>query len=135
MARTYLPVLLLLGFVVANAVMMLLLSHLTMRPRPTAVKQTPYESGMPPLGDARERFSVKFYMVAMLFIVFDIETVFMIPWGVYYRQLSCGVDLLPGTACPAAQVSFFGLGEMLVFIAILLVGFVYVWKKGALKWD
>ena len=89
MARSYLPVLLLLGFVVANAVLMLGLSALTMRPRPTPVKQTAYESGIPALGDARERFSVKFYMVAMLFIIFDIETVFMIPWGVYYRQLSC----------------------------------------------
>src|SRR5438876_12346600 len=98
MGRTYLPVLLLLGFVVANAVMMLLLSHLTMRPRPTAVKQTPYESGMPPLGDARERFSVKFYMVAVLFIIFDIETVFMIPWGATFRELSCSVALVNG-AC------------------------------------
>ena len=134
MARTYLPVLLLLGFVVANAVMMLLLSHLTMRPRPTAVKQTPYESGMPPLGDARERFSVKFYMVAVLFIIFDIETVFMIPWGAHFRQLSCGVPLV-NNVCPAGQTSLFGLIEMIVFILILLVGFVYVWKKGALQWD
>jgi len=133
-ARTYLPVLLLLGFVVANAVMMLLLSHLTMRPRPTAVKQTPYESGMPPLGDARERFSVKFYMVAVLFIIFDIETVFMIPWGAHFKQLSCAVPLTNGV-CPAGQTSLFGLTEMVVFILILLVGFIYVWKKGALQWD
>src|SRR6185369_17100992 len=129
MARTYLPVLLLLGFVVANAVMMLLLSHLTMRSRPTAVKQTPYESGMPPLGDARERFSVKFYMVAVLFIIFDIETVFMIPWGAHFRELSCGTALV-NNVCPSGQFSAFGLVEMLVFMAILLVGFLYVWKKG-----
>ena len=134
MGRAYLPLLLLIGFVVLNAVMMIGVSHLTMRPRPTAEKDTAYESGMPPLGDARERFSVKFYMVAMLFIVFDIETVFMIPWGVYYKQLSCAVPLTVA-GCPAGQVSFFGLGEMLVFIGILLVGFVYVWKKGALRWD
>jgi NADH-quinone oxidoreductase subunit A len=134
MARTYLPVLLLLGFVIANAVMMLLLSHLTLRPRPTAVKQTPYESGMPPLGDARERFSVKFYMVAVLFIIFDIETVFMIPWGAQFRQLSCAVPLT-NNGCPAGQTSLFGLMEMIVFIVILLVGFIYVWKKGALQWD
>jgi len=134
MARTYFPVLLLLGFVIANAVGMLVLSHLTIRPRPTPVKQTPYESGIPPLGDARERFSVKFYMVAVLFIVFDIETVFMIPWGAHFRELSCAVPLAGGS-CPAGQISFFGLGEMLVFVAILLVGFVYVWKKGALQWD
>jgi NADH-quinone oxidoreductase subunit A len=134
MGRTYLPVLLLLGFVVANAVMLLLLSHLTMRPRPTAVKQTAYESGMPPLGDARERFSVKFYMVAVLFIIFDIETVFMIPWGAHFRELSCAVPLVDNI-CPASQTSLFGLTEMIVFILILLVGFIYVWKKGALQWD
>ena len=123
LARTYLPVLLLLGFVVANAVMMLVLSHLTLRSRPTAVKQTPYESGMPPLGDARERFSVKFYMVAVLFIIFDIETVFMIPWGAYFRELSCAAPLAAGV-CPAGQTSMFGLVEMVVFILILLVGLV-----------
>jgi NADH-quinone oxidoreductase subunit A len=134
MERTYLPVLLLLGFVIANAVLMLGVSHLTMRSRPTPEKQTAYESGMPPLGDARERFSVKFYMVAMLFIVFDIETVFMIPWGAYFRDLSCAVPLVGGI-CPRGEISLFGLGEMVVFILILLVGFIYVWKKGALQWD
>src|SRR6266540_2622649 len=134
MSRAYLPVLMLLGFVVMNAILIVAISALTLRPRPTAVKQNPYESGIPPLGDARERFSVKFYLVAILFIIFDIETVFMIPWGVYYRQLSCTVPLVRGV-CPAADISFFGLGEMLVFMFILLVGFAYVWKKGALKWD
>jgi NADH-quinone oxidoreductase subunit A len=134
MLHTYFPVLLLLGFVILNGVMMLGLSHLTLRPRPTATKNTPYESGMPPLGDAHERFSVKFYMVAVLFILFDIETVFMIPWGAYYRQLSCTAPLVNGV-CPAGHMSLFGLSEMLVFIIILLVGFIYVWKKGALQWD
>ena len=117
MSRTYLPVLLLLGFVVLNAVLMLGLSHLTMRSRPTPVKQTPYESGMPPLGDARERFSVKFYMVAVLFIIFDIETVFLYPWAVAYDELKV-----------------FGLIEMGVFIALLFAAYVYVWKRGGLEW-
>jgi NADH-quinone oxidoreductase subunit A len=134
MTRTYLPVLLLLGFVVLNAVLIIGASHLTVRQRPTPEKLQAYESGIPVLGDARERFSVKFYMVAMLFIVFDIETVFMIPWGVYYRQLSCARELVNGV-CPAGSLSFFGLGEMLVFMAILVIGFVYVWKKGALQWE
>jgi NADH-quinone oxidoreductase subunit A len=134
MLHTYFPVLLLLGFVIVNAVIMLGLSHLTLRPRPSPVKSTPYESGMPPLGDAHERFSVKFYMVAVLFIIFDIETVFMIPWGAAYRQLSCTTALV-GNNCPAGQMTPFGLMEMIVFIVILLVGFVYVWKKGALQWD
>lgn len=134
MLQTYFPVLLLLGFVIANAVLMLGLSHLTLRPRPTPVKSTAYESGMPPLGDAHERFSVKFYMVAVLFIIFDIETVFLIPWGAYYRQLSCTTALANGV-CPPGNISLFGLMEMIVFMVILLVGFVYVWKKGALQWD
>lgn len=134
MSRAYLPVLMLLGFVVTNGVLIVVLSALLKRSRPTPVKQTPYESGIPVLGDARERFSIKFYLVAILFIVFDIETVFMIPWGVYYKQLSCSVPLV-NNSCAAGQVSFFGLGEMLVFMAILLVGLAYVWKKGALQWD
>ena len=134
MDRTYLPILLLLGFVLVNAIGMIALSHLTIRIRPTPVKDTPYESGIPPLGDARERFSVKFYMVAMLFIIFDIETVFMIPWGAYFRELSCTAALV-GESCPAGATSFFGLGEMIVFMVILLVGYLYVWKKGALQWD
>ncbi|HWP72268.1 MAG TPA: NADH-quinone oxidoreductase subunit A [Gemmatimonadaceae bacterium] len=134
MDRTYLPILLLLGFVLVNAIGMIALSHLTIRIRPTPVKDTPYESGIPPLGDARERFSIKFYMVAMLFIIFDIETVFMIPWAAYFRELSCTSALI-NSACPAGATSFFGLGEMIVFMIILLVGFLYVWKKGALQWD
>jgi NADH-quinone oxidoreductase subunit A len=134
MERTYLPVLLLLGFVAVNAVGMLALSHFLTRARPTPVKQEAYESGIPVIGDARERFSVKFYMVAMLFIVFDIETVFMIPWAAYYQQLSCAQPLVAGV-CAAGQQSFFGLAEMLVFVAILLVGYIYVWKKGAFQWD
>jgi NADH-quinone oxidoreductase subunit A len=134
MERTYLPVLLLLGFVAVNAVAILALSHFLTRARPTPVKQEAYESGMPVIGDARERFSVKFYMVAMLFIVFDIETVFMLPWAAYYQQLSCSVDVV-GRMCPPGYLSFFGLGEMLVFVGILFAGFIYVWKKGALQWD
>jgi NADH-quinone oxidoreductase subunit A len=134
MLRDYLPVLLLLGFAILNAILILGLSSITLRARTTAVKLQPYESGMPQLGDARDRFSVKFYLVAMLFIVFDIETVFMIPWGVAFRKLSCLVPLVDG-ACPNGNISFFGLGEMLVFMAILVVGFVYVWRSGALSWD
>ena len=102
MERTYLPVLLLVGFVVMNAALILLISHLTLRPRPTAVKQTPYESGIPVLGDARERFSVKFYMVAVLFIIFDIETVFLYPLAVRLNALGR-----------------FGLSELVVFVGVV----------------
>ncbi len=118
MLREYLPLLLLIGFVILNAVGMLALSHLFPRRRPTPIKLMPYESGMTPLGTARERFSVKFYLVAMLFILFDIEVVFLIPWGVAFRQLG-----------------LLGLVAMTVFVVILEVGHVYAWKRGALEWD
>ncbi len=134
MARAYFPVLMLFGFVAVNALMIIVISALTVRARPTPVKQQAYESGMPALGDARERFSIRFYLIAILFIIFDIETLFMIPWAVYYKQLSCLVPLV-GDSCPVGHISFFGLGEMLVFMFILLVGFAYAWKKGALQWD
>ena len=130
----YLP--LLIHFLLAGALATALvtLSWIIGYRRPTRAKLSPYECGMTPVGDARQRFSVKFYMVAVLFIIFDIETVFMIPWAVYFRQLSCFVPLV-NDACPVGNISFFGLGEMLVFMLILFVGLVYVWKKGALQWD
>jgi NADH-quinone oxidoreductase subunit A len=86
--------------------------------KPTPEKQAPYECGMQPVGTARERFSVKFYLVAMLFLLFDIEAVFLFPWAVVYRDLK-----------------LFGFFEMLLFIAVVLAGYVYVWKKGALEWE
>jgi NADH-quinone oxidoreductase subunit A len=82
------------------------------------LKDTPYESGMAPTGSARERFSVKFYLVGMIFILFDIEAIFLYPWAVVYRKLK-----------------FFGFFEMFLFIALILVGFFYVWRKGALDWS
>jgi NADH-quinone oxidoreductase subunit A len=121
MLQPYIPLLLLIAFVIANAIMMLGVSHILSTYRRTAVKIAPYESGMPVLGDARERFSVKFYLVAMLFIVFDIETVFMIPWAVAFNQLT--------------EISGLLIIEMFVFILILAVGYVYLWKRGALQWD
>jgi NADH-quinone oxidoreductase subunit A len=81
------------------------------------IKDTPYESGIVPTGDARHRFSVKFYLVAMLFILFDIEAIFLYPWAVVYRDLK-----------------MFGFVEMLVFVVLILSGFFYIWKKGALEW-
>ena len=121
MLQPYIPVLLVVGFVVANAILMLGLSHVLSTYRPTPAKLSPYESGMPVLGDARDRFSIKFYLVAMLFIIFDIETVFMLPWAAAFRQLGEIRGLL--------------LAEMFVFVAILAVGYIYIWKRGALEWD
>src|SRR5437588_10446090 len=122
--QPYIPLLMLVGLAIVAATTMIVASHFLGPRRPTDVKERPYESGMPPLGDAHERFSVKFYMVAVLFIIFDIETVFMIPWGAYFRELSCSAALV-NTVCPVGRVSFFGLSEMLVFMVILLVGFIY----------
>jgi len=121
MLQPYIPILLVTAFVVANAVLMLALSHVLSSYRLTAVKLAPYESGMPVLGDARERFSVKFYLVAMLFIIFDIETVFMLPWAAAFQQLTEIRGLL--------------LAEMFAFVLILAVGYIYIWKRGALEWD
>ena len=121
MLQPYVPLLVLIAFVVANAVLILALSHVLSSYRRTPVKSAPYESGIPVLGDARERFSIKFYLVAMLFIIFDIETVFMIPWAVAFRQLSGISGLL--------------IIEMFIFILILGVGYIYIWKRGALQWD
>jgi NADH-quinone oxidoreductase subunit A len=126
MLQPYIPILILIAFVVANAILMLGLSHVLSDYRRTPTKIAPYESGMPILGDARERFSVKFYLVAMLFIIFDIEVVFMIPWAVAFSQARQGlVQLSPGLV----------ILDMVVFMLILAVGYVYAWKRGALQWD
>jgi NADH-quinone oxidoreductase subunit A len=137
MNRPYLSFLLLLGFVAFNAVLLIGLSHLLAPRRPTPLKDAPYESGMPPLGSAHERFSVKFYLVAMLFIIFDIETVFLIPWGAIYFGGGAGAGGLVGGPAPSlgSLSTGFLLVEMLVFMAILAVGYVYVWKRGALEWN
>jgi NADH-quinone oxidoreductase subunit A len=127
MNQPYLSFLLLLGFVAFNAALLIGLSHLLAPHKPNAIKDSPYESGMPPLGSARDRFSVKFYLVAMLFIIFDIETVFLIPWATIYFGGATGSTGGPGMG--------FLLVEMLVFMFILAVGYVYVWKRGALEWN
>jgi NADH-quinone oxidoreductase subunit A len=126
MLQPYIPILILIAFVIANAILMLGLSHVLSTYRRTPTKIAPYESGMPILGDARERFSVKFYLVAMLFIIFDIEVVFMIPWAVAFFQAREKVmPLSPGLI----------ILDMVVFMLILAVGYVYAWKRGALQWD
>ena len=118
MIESYVPILILLGVSLANAVGMVALSHLVSPYRPTPVKLDPYESGMTPLGDTRERFSVKFYMVAILFIVFDLETIYLVSWGVVMRSLG-----------------WEGFIAAMIFIVVLTVGMIYEWKKGALEWE
>jgi len=134
MHQPYVAFLLLLVFVAANAGLLIGLSHLLAPNRPTPSKLEPYESGMPPLGGAHERFSVKFYLVAILFILFDIETVFLIPWGTIYFN-SAPAAAGGGAGGVAGPTMGFLLVEMLVFLAVLLVGYIYVWRRGAFQWD
>jgi NADH-quinone oxidoreductase subunit A len=101
--------------------------------RPTRAKQVPYEAGSEPIGSPRARFSVKFYQVAILFLVFDIETAFLYPWAVNYRALSCA-GTIENNVC-AGGVSFFGLGSVVVFMGILVVALAYVWRKSAVGWE
>ena len=116
--ETYFPVLLQAVIAMAVAALMLGLSYVLGKKVRDRVKDLPYESGIVPTGDARQRFSVKFYLVGMLFIVFDIEAIFLYPWAVVYRELK-----------------MFAFVEMLLFIILILCGFFFIWKKGALDWS
>ena len=113
----YIPIIIFFLIAVLLPVALLGLSRLLHRRVFEREKLMPYECGVDPIGDARERFSVRFYIVAMLFLIFDVEVVFLFPWAVIYDQLA-----------------LFGLIEMLVFICILVVGYYYAWRKGALEW-
>lgn len=117
-AQTYFPVLIQILIAIAVAGGMISISAILGRRVRDRVKFTPYESGMEPVGNARGRFSVKFYLVAMVFIVFDIEVIFLYPWAVVYRELR-----------------LFGFFEMLLFIVLVLCGYFYIWKKGVLNWS
>jgi NADH-quinone oxidoreductase subunit A len=117
-AEQYFPVLVQALLAMALAAGLLTASYVLGKRVRNRVKDTPYESGMVPTGDARHRLSVKFYLVAMLFILFDIEAIFLYPWVVVYRELK-----------------MFAFVEMLVFVALILAGFFYIWKKGALDWS
>jgi NADH-quinone oxidoreductase subunit A len=114
----YLPIAILIIFAVVLAFLVIILGTIFGPRRPTQRKMEPYESGMLPYGPGTRRVSVRYYMIAVLFILFDVEVVFFLPWAVVFRKL--GV---------------FALVEMIVFTAILLVGYVYAWKKGALEWE
>ena len=116
--QTYFPVLVQVVIAMALAAGLIGASSLLGKRAKSPLKDTPYESGMAPVGSARERFSVKFYLVGMIFILFDIEAVFLYPWAVVYRELK-----------------LFAFAEMFIFVALILVGFFYVWKKGALDWS
>jgi len=121
--QDYFPILVLLGVVVAFVLVSLVLSELAGHSRRTRGKGTTYECGMDPVGNARGRFSVKFFVVAVLFILFDIESVFLIPWAVNLKLLS------------GEGYGVFLFVEMLAFIGVLALGLAYIWKKGGLEWD
>jgi NADH-quinone oxidoreductase subunit A len=118
MLQEYLPIAILIFLGFGLAVLVVILGHAFGPRRPTKRKLMPYESGMRPIGPGTRRMPVHFYLVAVLFIIFDIEVIFFLPWAVVFRKLG-----------------LFGLVEMFIFILILLVGFIYVWKKGALEWE
>ena len=117
MLDAYIPVFLFILVALGFAIFTLMVSQVLHTKRYSRVKLEPYECGIEPETDARDRYSVRYYLVAMLFVIFDVETVFMFPWAVVMDELA-----------------LFGLIEMLVFLFILVVGYVYAWRKGALDW-
>jgi NADH-quinone oxidoreductase subunit A len=114
----YIPILVFILIAVSFGVLSLVLGWVVRPNRPYRAKLIPYESGSPLFSDARVQFPMRYYIIAMLFVIFDIEIVFLFPWAVAYKKLG-----------------LVGLLEMVVFIGILVVGFWYAWKKGALEWD
>lgn len=123
----YVPILLIFIVATGVAAVLIIFSRLAGRNRPTPEKLMPYECGVEPVGTARERQSVKFYLVAMAFLLFDIEAVFLVPWAVVFRNVL--TDPIYG---PLKYVFY---GEMMLFMVVLFVGLVYVWRKGILEWS
>ncbi len=123
MPNQYLPVLIYAALVIAFPAVTLLVAAL-IRPTSTSIgaKLKPYECGIPPEGDARRRYSVRFYIIAMMFVIFDVETMFLIPWAISYKKWV------------GEHTGVFALASMLVFLGILLVGYLWLYKKGALEW-
>ena len=116
--REYLPILIFIGIATALAIVILLASFIVARQRPDSEKVSPYECGFAPFNDARRQFDVRFYLVAILFIIFDLEVAFLFPWAI-----------------SLSSIGIFGFCSMLLFLVILTVGFIYEWKKGALEWE
>lgn len=123
MPSDFLPVVVYLFLVIAiGAGGIVGLSRLVGPRKDTAEKLSPYECGVPPVGDTREKFPMKYYVIGMLFILFDVEVIFIYPWAVIFKELNLTTGL-------------FGLIEMSLFVLVLLVGYLYVWRKGALEWE
>lgn len=118
----YIPIFLVIFVAVALAGSLIYSSRLFGPHRPNKIKEMPYESGKDPIGSTKERISIKYYLVAMLFIIFDIEVIFVYPWGVQFRELY-------------SQYGMFAFLPMFIFLVVLELGFLYIYKKGGLKWD
>lgn len=118
MLENYLPILVFLVIGGVLGIVALIIGRIMGPKRPDSAKNSPYECGFPAFDDARLPFDVRFYLVAILFIIFDLETAFLVPWAVVFRELS-----------------WFGLIGMGIFLGLLVVGFIYEWKKGALEWE
>jgi NADH-quinone oxidoreductase subunit A len=116
--REYLPILIFIGVAFGLATIFVVASMLVARQKPDSEKLSPYECGFDPFADARSKFDVRFYLVSILFIIFDLEVAFLFPWAI-----SLG------------KIGLFGFWSMIVFLAVLTVGFIYEWKKGALEWE
>jgi NADH-quinone oxidoreductase subunit A len=116
--REYLPILIFIGVASALAIVIVLASFVVARQSPDAEKLSPYECGFEPFADARSKFDVRFYLVSILFIIFDLEVAFLFPWAV-----------------TLGRIGLFGFWSMIVFLGVLTVGFIYEWKKGALEWE
>ena len=114
----YVPVFIFVLIAIGFGLAILFMARAVRPDRPDPEKLSPYECGIPPLMGARERFSVRFFIIAVLFLLFDVEAIFMYPWAVVYRK-----------------IGLYGFVEMLLFILIILVGYIYAWRKGALEWE
>jgi NADH-quinone oxidoreductase subunit A len=128
---TYYPIFLYLLVIIGFAVSVLLLTHLIGPKHRTPIKQMPYESGMDPIGDARQRFDVKFYLIAILFLVFDVELLFLYPWAASYPW-SSGADE-PASFLPV-ELHTLVFVEVLVFLLTVVVAYVYAWRRGVFRW-
>ncbi|MBN8542992.1 MAG: NADH-quinone oxidoreductase subunit A [Alphaproteobacteria bacterium] len=116
--ESYFPILVFLGIAVALSCVMILLPFIAAKQRPDKEKLSAYECGFEPFGDARGQFDVRFYLVAILFIIFDLEVAFLFPWAIVL-----------------GDIGLFGFWSMMIFLGILTIGFIYEWKKGALEWE
>jgi len=117
MPQNYIPIFIFVAVIGILIPLTLGIAKLVRPEKPEKVKLMPYECGVDPIGDSRQRYTVRFYIVAILFVIFDVETIFLFPWAVQYKALG-----------------LFGFVEMMIFLAILVVGYVWIWKKGALEW-